>query len=113
MFTGIGGLRSNDAAAINDVRVLGVHHRDGEIAATNLHRRARIVGSFVPVLAAIIGSIKAHALVRGVFGSHSGGEGHIEATRLAGRDSDVRLHEIVRQASLKLLPGSASVIGLK
>src|SRR5271170_1310869 len=57
----IGRAYSDNAGAVDGVRVFGIDDRNGQIASAYLHCRARIVGRLVPVLPRVVGAIDPEA----------------------------------------------------
>ena len=90
-FAAVGGLHGHSACAIDHVRIFRIDSRDGEIAAADAAGGARIVRGLGPSFAGVVGAVESEcAGCRADCG--------VKTMRIAGRDGDVDLGKIFRQA---------------
>src|SRR5207302_6159941 len=101
-FAAVDGAHGDGAGDVNNVGILRVHLRNRQVATADSRGGPRIIRHLRPARAGTIGSIDAEL-------SRAGSHCSVKATGLAGRDGNVDLCKVFRQAVRKLLPGVAAI----
>ena len=101
-FASVGRTHGDNAGAVNDVRIFGIHTGHGQIPAADAQCRPRVARDAGPVFSRVVGAVNPDArLVRG----HRG----VEAARLARRNGHVHLNDPLRQPVRERPPGLSPI----
>ena len=108
----VGRAPSDDAGAIDDVRILRINLRHGQVAAADAQRGARVVGRIPPGFARVVRAVNPEAAAGLIIAGDRRGHGGVKALRIARRDGDIDLNHALGQTLRELPPVVAAVGGL-